>query len=432
MADITYDKILIVGIEYSKLINIQINKRMNDHSDAMITCEVSEEEAKKMSATVDDGKFVIVTTSANGDSEVLFLGVKYDVIIEENAGYFVAKVGLKSTSYLLDQEKKKRTLQNHEITHYQAMEQIVDGKAVIHFNVTDKTLRSFWMQLEETDWSILIRLASACNACVIANVNTEIPIIDIGVPEEVDTPIAIGAMSDDTSKFVIGSTSSIKCGVLETTCLTGYQSAFKQERITSEEAAGKMFTGIVQKVEKEKVQVFFDSIDAEYDEAGNTWFEYSATYAGTGEKYGSGIYFMPEVGDRVRVFFPNGDGGEGFAFASESSYILEDPTKISWRTPGGQELLFTQTGIRISGKDNSVYIDLLYDDEETGIYIKCDTDIQLSTLRNEEAGPSCIYIEGKEEIVIGADNQILLETPETIFEMNRDKIILNANHLYIQ
>lgn len=432
MADITYDKIIIVGIEYSRLINVEINKRMNTHSDATITCEVSKEEADKMSREINDGNYVMITTTANGDSEILFLGVKYNVTVEENAGYYVAKMELKSTSYLLDKEKKKRTFQNTQKTHYQTMEEIVSGKAVIQFNVTDKPLNTYWLQVEETDWNMLIRIASGCNACVIANVNTQIPIIDIGMSDSVNAPMGIGAMSIDTSKYIIGTTSTIKSGILETTCLTGYQEAFRQERITSAEAAGKMFTGIVQKVEKEKVQVFFDGIDANYDEDGDTWFEYSATYAGTGEKYGSGIYFMPEVGDRVRVFFPDGDGGEGFAFASEASYVLEEPEKISWRTPGGQELLFTQTGIRISGKDNSVYIDLLYDEEETGIQITCDTDIQLSTLRNEVAEPSYIYIEGKEEILISADNQILLETPETSIEMNKDKIIMNANHLYIQ
>lgn len=432
MADITYDKIIIVGMEYSRLINVEINKRMNTHSDATITCEVSKAEADKMSKSVDDGNYVMITTTTNGDSDVLFLGVKYNVTVEVNAGYYVAKMELKSTSYLLDKDKKKRTLQNTQKTYCQAMEDIVSGRAIIRFNVTDKPLGLCWLQVEETDWSMVVRLASGCNACVIASINTQMPIIDIGMPIDVDTPDGIGAMSVDTSKFVIGSTSTIKNGILETTCLTGYQDAFRQDRITSKEAAGKMFTGIVQDIKREKVQVYFDQIDLEYDAEGDTWFEYAAAYAGEGGTYGSGFYFMPEIGDRVRVFFPNGDDGEGFAFASETSYALDDASKYCWRAPGGQELLFTPDGIRITGNNESIFIELMYDDGDVGIQIFCDSNVNISTHPVEDGNDSIIYINGEEGVLLNADNQIRLDTPETCIELDKDKIIMNAENVFIQ
>lgn len=435
MADITYDKISILGMEYSKLINIEIHRRVNDHASATITCEVTKAEKENLQQTINDGNLVTITAMANGNHEVLFMGVKYGLQVEETAEYYVASLELKSTSYLLDIEKHNRTFQDSRKLYSNVMSEIIEGKGTIRFLATDKTTGGFWIQKDETDWQMLIRFASGCQTSIIPNVTTEKPIIDVGMAAgDVVAPYEIGYINPRAggSPLVIGTDSYINKGVFETKNIMGSLDAMKQEKITCEAAAGKMYTGVVQKVDKQKVQVFFDQIDAEYDADGNTWFEYSATYAGTGEKYGSGIYFMPEIGDRVRVFFPSGDAGEGFAFASESSYVLEDPGKISWRAPGGQELLFTSTGIRISGKDNSVYIDLLYDDTETGIHIMCDTDIQLSTHANEETGKSEIVIEGKDEILVSADNQILLETPETSLEMNRDKIILNANHLYIQ
>lgn len=434
MADITYDKISIMGIEYSKLINIEIHRRLNEHANAIITCEISKEEKQRLQTSINDGNLVTITTASDGDYDVLFVGVKYNLQIEESAEYYVAKLELKSTSYLLDVEKHNKTWQNGSKLYSAVMGELIKGRGIIRFNITDKSIGGFWMQKNETDWNMLLRFASGCGTSIVPNVKTEIPIIDVGIPGEITSTNELGYMDylQGASPLVIGTDVTINKGVLETTCITGRMDAYKQNRITCEAAAGKMYTGVVQKIEKQKVQVFFDNIDAEYDADGNTWFEYSATYAGTGEKYKSGIYFMPEVGDRVRVFFPDGDGGEGFAFASETGYVLDNPSKVSWRAPGGQEILFTNTGIRISGKDNSVYIDLLYDDGEAGIQITCDTDIQMSTHKNEESGNSFINIEGKEEILIGADNQILLETPETSLEMNKEKIILNAEYVYMQ
>lgn len=434
MSNITYDKINIWGIEYSKLINIEIHRRINEHANAIITCEVTQEEMHSMQTSVNDGNLVRITTTAVNDCEVLFVGVKYKLQVEEGAGYRVAKLELKSTSYLLDLENHNRTWQNGNVFISEAMSELIEGKGMIRFQVTDKKLGGFWMQKDETDWHMLIRFASGCGTSIIPSVNTTMTVLDVGFKGETALPNEIGGINPlaGSTPLIVGTDSFIEKGVFRTKYISGPVSAMKQERIVCEAAAGKMFTGIVKNVDKQKVQVFFDKIDADYDEDSNTWFEYSATYAGTGELYDSGIYFMPEIEDRVRVFFPSGDGGEGFAFASESSYVLDDPTKISWRAPGGQDLLFTSTGIRISGKDNSIYIDLLYDDTDTGIQIECDTDIQLSTHMNEETKMSQIEIVGREEVLLAADNQILLETPETSLEMNKDKIILNAEYVYIQ
>lgn len=432
MAEITHDNIAVIGITYTKLINIEINKKMNTHSNAYITCEVTKEEADDMRKAMNDGGYVTITTTES--TGVLFLGVKYNLEITEIGGYHTAKLELKSTSYLLDKTKKSKTFQNMKTFYQTLMEEITDGEAIIRFNITDRMVNSFFMQSSETDWQMILRLASQCNVCVIANVTTKKPIIDIGMPKETTGDLDIGAltMGCESPTFITGTTSTFLQGTLETTCITGFQDAFRQQKISNKEAAGKMFTGIVQAVDKEKVQVFFDQIDAEYDSNGDTWFEYSAAYAGKGGVYGSGMYFMPEIGDRVRVFFPNGDDGEGFAFASETSYVLDDPSNISWKAPGGQELLFTKDGIRISGKENSIYIDLKDDDEsEVGIQIYSEKSIDLSTHPGEDGQESAIWLYGKEKLTMRADNQIVLETPEAMLEMDKDKIILNANRIYI-
>lgn len=429
MAEITHDRIAITGIVYSKLINMEIHKKINTHSEACIICEVTKEQADTMLNGINDGDYVTITSK--GSTDVLFLGVKYNLEITETGDYRTAKLELKSTSYLLDKKKKSRTFQNTKLYYHTLMEKIAEKQAVIRFHITDNRIGSFCMQKDETDWAMLLRLASQCGACVIANVTTKKPIINIGVDSETSD---IGAPSIDgqSKAFITGTTSTFQKGTLQTTYSTGAQDAFKQKRISNDNAVGKMFTGVVKAVEREKVQVFFDQIDAEYDNDGDTWFEYSAAYAGKGGTYGSGMYFMPEVDDRVRVFFPNGDDSEGFAFASETGYVLDDPAKISWKAPGGQEILFTKDGIRITGKQNSIYIEMRdHDAAGVGIDIYSEKDINLSTHPGDGEEDYSIWLYGKEGILMNADKQIVFETPEAAIEMDRDKIIINANQVYI-
>lgn len=432
MAEITYDNVVITGITYTKLINIEISKKMNTHSEACITCEVTKEQADTMLSGMNDGDYVTIASAET--TGVLFLGVKYNLEITETGDYRTAKLELKSTSYLLDKTKKSRTFQNTKAFYHTVMEKIVGEQAVIRFHITDSMMGSFCMQKDETDWAMILRLASQCGACVIVNVTTKKPIINIGVDNDVSEDLEIGLSTEEgqSHAYVTETNSTFQQGTLQTTYITGAPDAFRQKRISNENTAGKMFTGIVKAVEKEKVQVFFVQIDAEYDSAGDTWFEYSTAYAGKGGAYGSGMYFMPEVDDKVRVFFPNGDDGEGFAFASETSYVLDDPSKISWKAPGGQELLFTKNGIRVIGKENSIYIDLSDDDASgVGIQIYSEMGINLSTHPGEAGEESSIWLYGKEELLMSADNQIVLETPEAKIEMDKDKIILNANQVYI-
>ncbi len=432
MADITYDQIIIAGVHYSSLLNLEITSKLNTHAEAVITFEVTKEESEAIEAGVGDESYVVVSADSPDGYETLFVGIKYSYSCTNQAGYRVGTLILKSTSYLLDKEKKSRSFQKTTQFKSALIEEVVAGRAIINYNIADAPTLGILIQKDKTDWEFLVRVA---DAAVIPNYTTEKPIIDIGRPSNGNVTGVGGLMGNSQIPSYITSTSSVfDNGVLKTTSISQGEEAFQKEKIPDSELAGRMLSGIVQTVEKEKVQVFFDEIDEEYDSQGDTWFEYAAAYSGPGGTYGSGFYFMPEVGDRVRVFFPSGKESEGFAFASEMGYALDDPAKISWRAPGGQELLFTENGIRITGKQGSIYIDMQENDSaEFGIEMYCNTNIRFSTHKGEEIQSDLpdIYVYGKEGVNMTADNQILLETPEATLEVDRDKIILNANQVYI-
>ena len=66
------------------------------------------------------------------------------------------------------------------------------------------------------------------------------------------------------------------------------------------------------------LQVIMD-FDSNTRTAGQYWFPYS-TVAGSSD--GSGWYCMPEAGERIRIYFPEGDEGKAYAISALSGNTL--------------------------------------------------------------------------------------------------------------
>lgn len=198
----------------------------------------------------------------------------------------------------------------------------------------------------------------------------------------------------------------------------GNSMAGGSSQTTNGQVSGKMFTGIVQAVKKDKVQVHLVDIDAEYDGGGDYWFPYSTAYSSSD---GSGFYCMPSEGDTVRVFFPSGKEGEAFAASSVNVSPLDNPKHKKWRSPAGKEILMTEEGIFITCKENRIFINLT---EEDGITISSDKDINITSQSN-------VSVTACKELVLEADNNILLSTAESYIDMRPEKIELGASNVTI-
>ena len=64
MATITYDSIKIYGIDFEKIISLEIKQSIDEHSIAIIKGEVSEATAGETSARLTDTSFESIITSA--------------------------------------------------------------------------------------------------------------------------------------------------------------------------------------------------------------------------------------------------------------------------------------------------------------------------------------------------------------------------------
>lgn len=462
MGVITYDSIAVSGVDFLRLMDLEITQNINTHSSCVVRLEVTKEQGEAAASLIE--QYVIISSRAKGQTGVLFYGVAADAVTSFHGGYYELKLALFSTSCLLDREKSDKTYSNSQQTVLDLMEDAAGGKAMIDFHVTDRPIGRFTLRYQETAWEFIKRLASVLYASVTANITTKVPVIHIGMaasqPTETDETVETYLGKEDGSlpspllfnnaamngpqqktTFVLGEpasvlnwsgTTTIRDGILTKTSVRMDESSYRQEPIENSGIAGLIVTGIVQEVKKNLVKVFFDQIDESFDASCDQWFEYSTAYSSEGGPLGSGFYFMPEAGDRVRVYFPTSSAGEGLAFASVTVSPLKDPAEMKWRSPGGQELLFTKDGLRIAGRENSIFIDLSgSEDSNYGIRIVCDKDIRLVSEAPEGEGDSAVMLYAEDSIYMYADKQIKLETDSTVMEIDQDKICMNAEYVYL-
>lgn len=469
METISYLNLSVDGTPITKIVSLSIQHAINQHATAELVGEAPLSAAGDFAKRCDETTKVTITTKASGQPAVIFCGLVASVGVEKQETYGLVKLSLKSTSYLLDTEKKNKSFQNTGKTYEQILKEAYGSQANLTMNVSDKAIGSIVMQYSETNWEFTRRIAANFNAPVFANVDTEKPNITIGLPSsgksytlkdvEYDYGSSLGGgTSIKTQQYMYlgdkvsygGQTERVKqlsativSGILTTTVAVAQDSGFEAQHAlmsagigavlggealgsgtngvgvtTNAAVSGKMFTGIVQAVKKDKVQVHLVDIDAEYDGGGNYWFPYSTAYSSSD---GSGFYCMPEEGDTVRVFFPSGKEGEAFAASSVNVSPLDNPKHKKWRSPAGKEILMTEEGIFITCKENKIFINLANED---GITISCDKDINICSKTN-------ISVMANEKMVLQADNNIIISTAESYIDMKPDKIEVGAVNVTI-
>lgn len=458
METITYLNIKVEGVPYTKILSLHIQNAINGYGSAYIEGEIDSEKGNAYVQRLTSDTIVKITTTADGQPPILFMGVVAGSSVSQETDYTLLKLQLFATAHKLNYKKKNQSFQNAADTYTKVITKALDGMADLQMNVSDKAIGSLIMRYNETSWEFVQRMASTFGVPISANVNTEKPLLTVGMSKTGKTynvsDAKLGFSSESQTsyggtvvtsaqyvylgdKICVGNKtetvqeyeSSLDYGILTTKiCLmskdnenkiaSGTNDSPVQRPITNVAASGKMFTGVVQAVQKDKVQVHLTSIDAEYDAGGTHWFPYSTAYSSSD---GSGFYCMPAVGDTVRVFFPSDNEADAFAASSVNVSPLDDPLHKKWRSPAGKEILFTPEGLLISCKDDKIFIDLT---DEEGVKICSEKDITINAQNN-------LTLYAKKTLKMQAENKVLLSSGESYIDMSKDLIEMGANQVLI-
>lgn len=439
---IILNNISVEGIPITYLTDFSMHSEVNSIGTASIEGQASYENANAFCTRTGAGSVVTISTTASGQPPVIFKGIVKGASVSGNDEQSILRVDLEAMASVLNNEKENHSYQQMSATFEDIIKKALNSKADLKMSVSDRASNQLIMQYNETPWEFSKRMASNVGGVLCANVTTDVPQLTVGMPTgtksyDIET-VNYGITSNgntvtskqyceigDKVKFnggqgnVCSVDAVLISGMLQVTVGLSMPDGFANQPVISNPCvSGRMMTGIVQGVEKDKVQVHFVDVDASYG-GGDLWLPYSTAYSSSD---GSGFYCMPEAGDTVRVFMPSDNEGDAFAASSVNTSPLDNPKHKKWKSPAGKEILLTETGMYITCKDKKIFINL---EDENGITICSDSDINVMTMNN-------MLVYAQKELKIQAENKILLSTGQSYIDMTPKEIQLGGEKVTIK
>jgi len=162
------------------------------------------------------------------------------------------------------------------------------------------------------------------------------------------------------------------------------------------------------------VEIAGDAVQSAYK-----WFPYSTIYSSPD---GTGWYFMPEIGDIIRLHFPTEHEGDAFVISSVHSQHgnRSDPNVKHITTKYGKTVVFRPDSIFISnGAGSSIELN-----DNSGIRISTNSELNL-TANND------IHIHGGGKIIVQGDQGVTVVQNDSVVNID-ESIDLDAGHVRIR
>ena len=362
---------------------------------------------------------------------------------------------LTSGTALMDCQKKIRSFQSGSLTYGELLDICNQGykdSAKIMTVARGVEISQFIMQYEETDWDFIKRLASMNHSVVIADNSTKGEKYYFGFPDRKKAiksdSIEYSICSDmqeywrkkgkglkidpaDTLNYVWTSREIYHlgdCGEVDGRKLTVwkiisemkgsilYHTYYMREKLGVQvpklhnfRISGVAMSGVVKSVSREKVQVEI-FCDGNKDKTGTRWFPYATVYS---SEDGTGWYCMPEVGDKIRLYFPTEKEEDAYvisAYHEEGAGLRTNPSRKFWRNREGKEIQLAPEKLLLTN-NKGTYIEL---SDADGVKIVSSGSVVIS------AGEFLRISSSNSAIEMSAPDKVKLKQGDTEMKLGGD------------
>jgi len=439
--------------EIEQLHEVEIRQKMNEHFTLKLKGVLKNTQGDEYAELSTEGTNVaLFAYDTNGEAYVLYQGIVKEVMIKNTEDTRYIEVEAISYSYMMDIEKKSRSFQDKSKTYTELFDQVAGsypGAVVTDMATNGAVTSKFIMQHEETDWAFLKRLASHFNTGLICDARFDKPSCYLGIPSSPVQELATGEYTagKDIDRYKQLSENGVM-GISEQdfiryetetnyVLMTGDAVKFKEKELCVSEivsttnrdvfvskpvlmpkkglsqpfipnsgVVGAAYSGQITEVKNDRVKVAL-STDAGHDPGTPCWFPYSTIYS---SKSGSGWYCMPEIGDSIRIYFPDGDDDHAYAISSVHEAVDDDPAEASGGAGAGGG--GGGSGGYSGKRDNPEVKSLKYGSKEVrltpeGVYIL--TENAMITLTEEG-----VAVTTDDDIEFNSEKSIIMNAEEDI------------------
>jgi uncharacterized protein involved in type VI secretion and phage assembly len=430
--------------DFISVLDVSARKAVNEHATFHIKGHIAPDSDEFVLRSTA-GQNVAFTVSGSDGGRTLFSGLVEKIGVFSENEVRILSLNVVSSSTLMDINPETRTFQDPNMTYQSVTNLMTERNSNFSFiwpSDGDKLIGSMTVQYQETDWQYSKRLASRLGAVVVPDYLLDSPYISIGMLKR-RTKSGINIISYTTGKdvnqfrvnrvdgafterdavyYVVKSREIFDlCDVIPFNGLDLYvyaidtkyegnelvhfytlkeDNGFYTKKIFNGDLTGVSLHGTVKEVQEDTVRV---RISGDVEQTEHKWFPYATPFS---QPDGYGWYFMPEIGDEIRLQFPSEK--EYDAYVSSAVHITHgnrtDPKTKYIRTVYGQIIQFDPDTI------------LIDDGAGSSIALKKDQGISLET-------DKAVVIEAQSDITVTADGKVQISGQGGVVMQKNDSVV---------
>lgn len=394
-------------------------QEINEHTSVRLKGQIPYGKKNEYMQKCWESGWVQVLIISEKSEHVLFCGIVTGGTINVIGDTCSMELNLQSGTILMDEKKKIRSFQAEKLTYAGVLAICNQGYENVEANFSfwkEQEIEHFVMQYMETDWEFIKRLASLKHSMILPECFDAGVKYSIGIPEREEISLydqsefqilcdmeeyrkkietGMNITLTDATSYVWNSREIYKMGCwckingqphyiwkIETnrkgdelyhTYFMRPKNGLLQSIKYNANLSGATLFGVVTGVWKDTVQVKMND-DENKGQSESRWFPYASIYSSSD---GSGWYCMPEIGDKVRLYFPNSREQEAFivsAYHEAGAELRQNPEHKFWRNKEGKEIQLAPGKILLTN-NNGTYIEL---SDKEGVKIVSGGPVSLS------------------------------------------------------
>ncbi|AQS08744.1 phage late control gene D protein Gpd [Clostridium saccharobutylicum] len=456
----TQGDILVEPYAFIKILDLKIDRKINEHAKIYISGIISDEDSDKYVEVADDDESIKVSVKDDNNNIIdLFQGMVTNIAINSINDVKTLEIEALSHTFEMDIEKKYRSFQGENLTYADIFNKVnkdYSNLQMREYIPIGQTIDKIIVQYNETDWEFIKRLASHFNVGVIPECrlsgikfsigkgeseacnleefnysinkglkeykikskNSNLGLIDTDlISYEIITNKILDLYNSVNFKNrnlnVYKSETSIVNRVISTKYTLRDEKGMKVRRIYNDKLVGASLDGKIlnTKADVVKISLKIDGYPGSQENA--VWLPYSTVFS---SQDGTGWYCMPEIGDAIRMYFPDNDEKNTYAISSvnlkaSNPAKRSDPSVKSIGTKYGKEIIMKPGAVEVMA-NGSLFMKLT---DSGGIEIKSDNKITLDAKKDIEINGENIKIEGKTavDLVSGAGATVTINEDVT-------------------
>ncbi|RJG21435.1 contractile injection system protein, VgrG/Pvc8 family [Paenibacillus thiaminolyticus] len=458
-----------------RLDRLELIHQTGEHAILRFTGIASEERIDEIiGSPMSQERIELHSVADQSKGRPLFMGRLTHVEVKVVRSIHYIEAEAVSHTYAMDIAVNTRSFQQPDRLYRDIAQEIVgaySGGELIDNAFSERQQGKFIMQYEETDWAFLKRLASHAGALLVPDVTAHKARLWIGLPEgrrqiqlDAHHPYEVNhAVVPYTAKSVDGTasvreyryttyefendecleigdkvmlagqtfvitrrTGVMQQGVFRWRYVCAAPDKVKRKKSFNSTIIGAAIDGTIIQVSRNQVKLHLD-MDKQQDASKAQWFPYAAE----GNQI---LYLMPELGTRVKLYFPSADEDEAMVIQSvrvepQGDYVekherkMADPGVKSFGNPQGKEFTLGDKELYITAQEGKLYISM---NSYSGVNLSSAINIQIQAAGDLSFHGQQIQLQGMDGLYISTPS-VTMELAEEV-SVRSDEIQLEAEN----